>query len=108
LAIPDAVAIRENRPIFACSVNVAAKHFGSWLARWMPLFARAFASNLKVIQLLPDSSRRVITMHLRDNTDRDGKQRKDVDGCAAQEVIEMNGEHKVPLAYHGVSMLSTY
>ena len=61
-----------------------------------------------MIQLIPDGLRCMITMHLRNNTDRDGKQCNDVNGRTAQEVIEMDGEHGVPLAYRGVSMLSTF
>jgi hypothetical protein len=82
----------------------ATKHVGSLAGALDAFVYRTFASNLKLIQLVPDGSRRMITMHLRDNTDRDGKQRNDVNDCTAQEVIEMNGEHGVPLAYHGVSM----
>ena len=36
------------------------------------------------------------TMHFRDNGDRDGNQSKDVDGCAADQIAEVDGEHEVP------------
>ena len=103
LATPDAVGVHETGPFSHAASMPAAKHVGSL----SDFVYRAFASNLKVIQLVPDGSRRMITTHLRDNTDRDGKQRNDVNGCTAQEIIEMDGEHGVPLAYLGVSMLST-
>jgi len=35
--------------------------------------------------------RLMIATHLRDNTDRDGKQTREVDGCTAHEVIEVDG-----------------
>ena len=35
-------------------------------------------------------------MHFRDDTDRDGKQNKDVDGCTTYSVVEVDGRHEVP------------
>jgi hypothetical protein len=46
-------------------------------------------------------------MHFRDNTDRDGKQSQDVDGCTAHEVIEVDDGHEVSLKDHGRRPLST-
>ena len=34
-------------------------------------------------------------MHFRDDTDRDGEQNKDVDGCTAYNVVEVNDQHEV-------------
>ena len=34
-------------------------------------------------------------MHFCDDTDRDGKQNKDVDGCTAYNVVEVDGGHEV-------------
>ena len=38
-----------------------------------------------------------IAMHFRDDTDRDGKQNKDIDGCAADKVVEVDGVYEYPL-----------
>ena len=38
--------------------------------------------------------RLMIGTHLRDNTDRNGKQSGEVDGCTAHEVIEVNAGHE--------------
>jgi hypothetical protein len=36
-------------------------------------------------------------MDFPDNTDRDAKQSKDIDGCDDREVVEVDGEHEVSL-----------
>jgi hypothetical protein len=37
--------------------------------------------------------RRAIAMHFRDNTDRNGKQNKDINGCTAHDIVEVDGGH---------------
>jgi hypothetical protein len=39
------------------------------------------------------SMRPAIAMHFRDNTDRNGKQNKDIDGCTAHDIVEVDGGH---------------
>jgi len=50
---------------------------------------------------------RMITVHLRDEANRDGKKSQDVDGCTAHEEIEVNTGHGVSLRDHGERPLST-
>ena len=53
------------------------------------------------------SMRRMITMHFRDDTNRDGEKNQDVDGCTANEVVEVNSVDEASLRNHDHRPLST-